>query len=80
MIMFFINTKDKNELYDYVLETMGRSPIEIGKPQPSGLQDSNLITYRSYMRITLYQQVKMDIRLEDLTALKFKFDIKHSLF
>lgn len=77
--MFFINGKEKEKLYEYIrknfpecqIEKIGKA-VQYGKPGP--------IDSRGYITFPHYQQVRINIKKEDFTALKLMFDIKQSLF
>lgn len=82
MAMFFINKKEKEKFYNYIRDSMGlilvRDVLEIGKPQryDKGMQLDRWV----YNEFPTYQQVRIDLKREDITALKLMFDIKSSLF
>lgn len=77
MITFFVSVKDKYALYDYAdLNCPEHNKKEIGKSQSY----CDTIDGRWYAKVRSYQQVRMDIKVHDFTAMKLMFDIKHSLF
>jgi len=75
MVTFFLDTKDRSAFLEYLRINGLPTAKPIGETQ---FDKSSANDYT--IRITGYQQFRMDIKTHDLTALKMMFNIKRSLF
>ncbi len=69
MISFFINKSDEQQFLEYLLSIGIKYIKRVGKN-----------TYHDSDKLISHVQYSVLINTTDLTALKLKFNIKHSLF